>query len=90
MLTQIEATMGDAAFIDGPSMGLYDVAIFPFIRQLAGVDTAQFEAMAPPQVTRWLRAMMDAPAFTTVMAKIAPWKAGDEPHLFRATLLDTR
>jgi glutathione S-transferase len=87
MLREIERTMAGAPFIDGTSMGLFDVAIFPFIRQLAGVDLARFEATAPTSVTSWLHAMTTAREFTKVMAKVPRWSSGDAPRCFLDTLV---
>jgi len=86
MLQRIEGAMAGAPFIDGRSMGLFDAAISPFVRQLAGVDRARFEAIAPPAVLAWLQTMVESAAFKNVMAKVPLWRAGDDPRMFAGTL----
>jgi glutathione S-transferase len=87
MLQRIDRVMAGHPYIDHETMGLFDAAIFPFIRQFAGVDRSRFEAIAPPRVAAWLDAMLASARFKTVMAKVAPWCAGDEPLSFLDTLV---
>lgn len=56
-----------------------DIAIFPFIRQLAFVDKKRFDAMSWPYLQRWLDKLLKADVFTGVMHKYSAWQVGDEP-----------
>ena len=57
---------------------LSDVAIFPFIRQFAGVDAAWFEHSEYSFVRNWLDTMLCSPLFQKVMQKYPFWRPGDE------------
>jgi hypothetical protein len=54
------------------------VAIFPFIRQFAGVDAAWFERSEHSFVRAWLNTMLNNPLFQKVMQKYPFWRPGDE------------
>ncbi len=56
---------------------LADVAIFPFIRQFAGVDREWFENAHYPSLTRWLVAWEGNTDFLNVMQKYDFWKKMD-------------
>ena len=61
----------------GPSWGLPDAAIAPFVRQWAHTDPDWFAGQAWPALQQWLRSFEDSPRFARVMAKLAPWQAGN-------------
>ena len=61
---------------------LADAAIFPFIRQFAGVDPAWFEQASYPRLRSWLQQWLDSKLFQSVMAKLPPWQEGDTPLVF--------
>jgi glutathione S-transferase len=48
-----------------------DIAIFPFVRQFAAVDSAWFEALPLPVVKAWLAAWLQSPLFEQAMQKAA-------------------
>lgn len=56
-----------------------DVALFPFIRQCAGVDKPFWEGAPCPRLKKWLASFVDHPRFDTVMARHNPWTQGEEP-----------
>jgi glutathione S-transferase len=55
-----------------------DVAIFPFIRQFAGVDAAWFEHCEYSSVRNWLNTMLGSDLFQRVMKKYSFWQPEDE------------
>jgi len=65
-------------YLSGSQWRLTDVAIFPFIRQFAGVDASWFEHCEYSSVRNWLNTMLGRELFQGVMQKNPFWQAGDE------------
>lgn len=59
----------------GDALSLADIAIFPFIRQFAGVDSAWFNGAPYPRLRSWLEARVQSTLFTYVMQKNPVWIA---------------
>jgi glutathione S-transferase len=57
---------------DKPSLA--DIAIFPFIRQFAAVDTAWFENTPYPKLKAWLQWLVTSDLFVKVMVKYPPYQ----------------
>ncbi len=53
----------------GNSASLVDYALMPFVRQFAAVDQAYFEALAIPNLQKWLNNLCQSAVFKKVMAK---------------------
>ena len=66
------------AYLSDDQCRRIDVAIFPFIRQFAGVDAAWFERSEYSFVRDWLNTMLSSPLFQKVMQKYPFWQPGDE------------
>ena len=78
-LGDLEQQLAATNFLFGTSLSLADVAIFPFVRQFAGVDSKWFGALDLPNLQAWLGARVTSPLFTGVMEKYQPWLVtGDE------------
>jgi len=58
-------------YLSGPHITLTDIAIFPFVRQFAMVDSHWFDHSPYQQLKSWLNAMVQLPVFTRIMAKPA-------------------
>ena len=58
-------------YIGGQAPILQDVAIFPFVRQFAGVEPDWFTASAPAVVRRWLARWVESDLFMAIMQKKA-------------------
>lgn len=56
-------------FIGGSQPALEDVAIFPFVRQFAGVEPQWFGQSMAPQVIAWLDGWLESELFRRVMQK---------------------
>ena len=56
----------------GPSLA--DAAIFPFVRQFAGVDETWFAQAPFPALRAWLNAWLASPLYQDIMEKTLPWK----------------
>ncbi|WP_039581263.1 glutathione S-transferase [Sphingopyxis fribergensis] len=78
MLADLDVRIADQAFLGGATRGFSDVAIFPFVRQFAGVDPPWFEAHAPRQVREWLGALIASELFERAMVRTAPWAPGGD------------
>ena len=78
-LQQLEDDLRANVCLDGPDLSIADVAIFPFIRQFAGVDQAWFDQSPYPKLRDWTETLCHSSAFADVMCKHAVWQAGDIP-----------
>lgn len=58
-------------FIGGQSPVFQDIAIFPFVRQFAGVEPGWFEESVPASVKRWLEHWLASDIFRSIMRKPA-------------------
>jgi glutathione S-transferase len=82
LLAPLEARLARSAQLCGERRSLTDIALFPFIRQFAAIDPAWFAAQPLPRLAAWLERHMASELFAQVMAKFAPWQAGDAPIRF--------
>ena len=68
----LDQQLRSQAFVLGGRASLADVALFPFVRQFAGVDAAWFATAALPGLQVWLAHWLQSPWFTRVMALPLP------------------
>jgi glutathione S-transferase len=68
-LTELETRLLNSRYLCGNNFSLADAAIFPFIRQFAGVDNDWFRASAFRVLNKWLEAILVTELFGRVMAK---------------------
>lgn len=83
-LATLELKLGDARFLNGSTLGVTDVAVFPFIRQFANVDMRWWESKPYPNVARWLAGLIASELFVAVMKKYPQWRDGDPEIPFPA------
>jgi glutathione S-transferase len=76
-LEELEVRLGGGALF-GNRPTLADMAIFPFVRQLANSDRALFDALPLPRLERWLEEHVLSQCFQRVMQKRPAWRRGDE------------
>jgi glutathione S-transferase len=76
-LQELDRLLSRHAFITDSQCRLADVAIFPFIRQFAGVDVSWFEQCEYAALRGWLNTMRDSDLFKRVMQKYPLWQPGD-------------
>lgn len=62
-------------FLQSLKVTVLDVAIFPFIRQLAFVDKPRFDNQNLPKLQAWLEFFLNSPLFLNVMHKYPAWQA---------------
>ncbi|TNE56758.1 MAG: glutathione S-transferase [Alphaproteobacteria bacterium] len=75
-LIDMEARL-DAAYLAGPTPGLADFAIAPFVRQFASTDRGWFEALSLPRVQAWLKHFLASEPFNAIMGRYPQWHPGD-------------
>mgnify|MGYP003365867862 CR=1 FL=1 len=72
-LEVLDHRLSAAGQLCGPSRGLADMAIMPFVRQFAAVDSAWFEAQTLPHLKSWLEGHLQSDLFERIMVRYAPW-----------------
>jgi len=68
-LQKLERRLQQSAFLLGNTISLSDIAIFPFIRQFAAVDSVWFETAAYTRLKSWLQHLVNSTLFESVMTK---------------------
>jgi glutathione S-transferase len=68
-LAKLELHLQQSAFLLGNTMSLADIAIFPFIRQFAAVDSVWFEAARYIKLKLWMQGLIESALFQGVMVK---------------------
>ncbi len=68
-LQKLEDLLNQHAYLLSDEVNMADIAIFPFIRQFAAVDSNWFEAAAYPKLRVWLNAWINSELFNSVMIK---------------------
>lgn len=67
----------------GAEPSLLDLALWPFVRQLAQVDAAWWAHVSGLDAVRaWLQRGLNGPLFASVMDKYPVWQAGDDEPVF--------
>ncbi|WP_033925523.1 glutathione S-transferase [Sphingomonas sp. 35-24ZXX] len=82
LLATLDERLSPSACLCGPHRTLADIALFPFIRQLAATDQPWFDAQPLPHVQAWLARLTGSDLFERAMLRLAPWQPGDAPVLF--------
>ena len=73
MLKPMESNLQQTKYLIGNQISWVDVAIFPFIRQFAGVNPQKFEDLALPATRKWLSQHIESQLFNAVMEKHPTW-----------------
>ena len=81
-LSQVESALSDARWLRGEGASAIDVAVFPFIRQFAGVESDWWADAPYPCTRRWLERWLQSELFSTIMAKYPRWEAGQPGQPF--------
>lgn len=84
-LNELEAclslnTSGQLSLLDTGKSAL-DVAIFPFIRQLAFVDKPLFDSQDLPKLQAWLDQYLSSELFAEVMSKYPAWNIDQKERI---------
>lgn len=81
-IAQLEARLEGGTYLMGEQSRLADVAIFPFVRQFAGVDKAYWQGAPFANTRRWLDQWCASPLFARCMHKSPPWHPQDDRVFF--------
>ncbi|WOJ98474.1 glutathione S-transferase [Congregibacter brevis] len=81
-LEKLEQCLKESDWLSGSTKGFADIAIFPFIRQFAGVDREWFDQSPYPALRAWLDKLLGFSLFTTVMEKYPQWAPEQPPEIF--------
>ena len=77
-LLKLEHCLTTTRFLVSNRMSMVDVAVFPFIRQLAFVDKPWFDQAPYPALQAWLQSFLDCDLFKSIMTKYPAWQDGDD------------
>ena len=88
-LRNLERRLANQSFLLGKHVTMADVALFPFVRQFAMVDSQWFEHAPYPELQKWLREFIASSLFLNVMTKLKPWNADDRPLFVDPGLTDS-
>ena len=82
-LAELEVQLQQHTGLVAEQISYADMAIAPFIRQFAMVDSAWFYQHTPfPAVKHWLDNITHSQQFEAMMIKLPQWQPGDTPRLF--------
>ena len=81
-LQELEARLNKHGYLLDERVSFADIAIFPFMRQFAHVDSEWFYGTDYCRLQRWLKHFLDSELFQSVMGKYKAWEAGDPTILF--------
>lgn len=77
-LDELESRLRRTQFLFANKSTVSDIAIFPFVRQFAGVDIQWFESSPYRSLNYWLKTHIQSDLFKNVMIKHNPWTPGDD------------
>ena len=72
-------------YLTGEKMQLLDVAVFPFVRQFAFVDSREFEEKYS-QLYLWLQKWKSSKLFNSIMDKYVQWEPDHDPMIVSFTV----
>jgi len=81
-LAEVEGALSNSLGITGDTPSVVDVALFPFIRQFAGVDPEWWREGPYPCTRRWLEGWQGSALFSKIMAKYPRWETGQSGQQF--------
>ena len=83
-LRRLEELGKERSCLFGERLSIVDVAVAPFVRQFAHVDTTWFESAASPALHGWLERFEQSELFLSVMQRYPRWSPGDDMTVFAA------
>jgi glutathione S-transferase len=78
-LKLLEKRLNSHLYLVDDQIRLADIAIFPFIRQFAGVNSHWFSQSGYNLVRLWLNRLIESSEFKTIMHKYPVWQEYDSP-----------
>ena len=81
-IQKLEDQLSVSDWMGGDAASAIDVALFPFIRQFAGVDPSWWQNAPYPSVRRWLENWLNSALFSAIMVKYPRWEFGQPGERF--------
>ena len=81
-IQKLEDQLSVFDWMGGDAANAVDVALFPFIRQFAGVDPSWWQNAPYPNVRRWLENWLNSALFSVIMVKYPRWEFGQPGKRF--------
>lgn len=81
-LMELNERLSRQRFLGGEMPSALDWAIFPFVRQFAGVDRVWFNALPFRPLINWLTYWQESDLFASIMSHHQPWQEGDPEIVF--------
>lgn len=75
-LAGLERRLAPRGFLFGPTARWADMAILPFVRQYAGIDSERWQSQPWPRLRHWLAQWEASALFEAIMHKAPPWVEG--------------
>lgn len=85
-LSELENRLCTQAFLCGNFCSIADMAVFPFIRQFANVNSDWFVGSEYKNVNQWLNKLINSAIFISIMDKYPAWQSGNETLFFAPSL----
>lgn len=79
LVAPLEERLQQTPFLGGAQPCLSDAAVFPFVRQFAGVEPLWWASAPWPATQRWLDHWQTSPLFAVCMRKLPVWQADTAP-----------
>ncbi len=74
ILSKLNQRLEKNSYLSGSSQSFTDIAIFPFIRQFAAVETDWWQSTPYAALRAWLETHVNSDLFKTIMVKHPLWK----------------
>ena len=81
-IEELETALSTSAYLLGDRPRLFDVAVMPFIRQFAHVESGWFNDQEVPSLQNWLRGWLQSEKFSLAMRKYQVWKPDHKLTVF--------
>ncbi|MGB2361181.1 MAG: glutathione S-transferase C-terminal domain-containing protein, partial [Luminiphilus sp.] len=81
-IQKLEHRLSVSDWVGGETANAIDVALFPFVRQFAGVDPSWWQQAPYPHVQQWLENWLNSALFSAIMAKYPRWESGQPGERF--------
>ena len=81
-IQKLEDQLSSTDWVGGDAANAVDVALFPFMRQFAGVDPSWWQQAPYPKVRLWLENWLNSALFSAIMAKYPRWESGQPGERF--------
>jgi len=81
-IQKLEDRLSGADWVVGDAASAVDVALFPFVRQFAGVEPSWWQQAPYSHVRQWLENWLNSALFSAIMAKYPRWESGQPGERF--------